>query len=89
MKKISSVENNKYALWGVWGYECCHSIWVGRESLRGKVVVLQIHEGWKRVNYVDIRRRRVSGKEKSKCSGICVCLTSSRNSMETSMAGAE
>ena len=48
----------------VWGYGCCHFTWVGKEGLRGKVVVLQIHEGWKRVNYVDIRSSRVSDKEK-------------------------
>lgn len=58
-------------------------------GLTGKVVFLQSHEGWIRVNHSDIRWRRVSGRENSKCSKVGMFLSKSRNSQEVSMAGAE
>lgn len=61
----------------------------GLEGLTGKVVFLQRQEGWKKVNDVDIRWRRVSGRENSKGFGTGVCLTKSRNSEEAIVAGIE
>lgn len=58
-------------------------------SEKVKVVFLQIHEGWKRVNHVDIKNGRVSGRENSDCSRIGMGLTSSRNSKEASVAETE
>ena len=41
------------------------------------------------MNHVDIREKRVPGRENSGCSGTGVWLTSSRNGKEAGMAGAE
>ena len=50
---------------------------------------MQRCEEGKRVNHVDIREKRVPGRENSGCSGTGVWLTSSRNGKEAGMAGAE
>ena len=60
----------------------------GQGRSNSKLVFLQRHEGWKRVNHVDLRGREFQA-ESSKCSGIGVCLTRSRNSKGVSVAGAE